>query len=150
MGDESEGQPTVAPARQQAAQDLLADIFGGGGGATPSSAASPPPQQQKPSNDIMDLLGGSSEAAAPASTSPAPQPASVTAYDANGLRLDFSASKDPKQATVTNLTAYFTATEDSLSDINLQAAVPKVCLCPLLESPFAYIEALSYRPRSCR
>lgn len=77
----------------------------------------------------MDLLGGGggdSDMPTSAAPSPVAEPPSVTAYDSDGLRLAFTAAKDPKQATVTNLTAFFTATGDSVQGINLQAAVPKV------------------------
>lgn len=131
MGDEGDSAPAVAPARQQAAQDLLADLFGGGAEDAPSSsaAAAPAPRPSGGASDVMDLLGGGSDLTAAA---PPAEPPSATAYDANGLRLTFTASKDPKQATVTNLTALFTATEEGVQGINLQAAVPKVRVVSLL------------------
>lgn len=141
MGEEEDSQPSAAPARQQAAQDLLADLFGGS-----DSPAATPTKPAGPSNDIMDLLGAGdmSSSAAPAAAPAAPVEApSATAYDTNGLKLAFTASKDVKQANVTNLVALFTATEGSLQGINLQAAVPKVLLLFVFLSGHVWLRTMT-------
>ena len=133
--------PSNAPSTTNT--DLLADILGGTTSPPPSST-SPPPQQSNVSS-IMDLFGsapGSSTAspAPPASSSfdlmsavpsstPQPQapaaPAGIPCYDNNDLNVTFQIQRNAEG--LIQATAKFRNTSGaaSLSNVSLQAAVPK-------------------------
>jgi len=151
MGDSGPSTETNGTSNgTQQSQDLLADILGGGGPST----SSPPPQTSTPgpqSNvanimDLfnsgpssspasvqsrpppqaasMDLLGGmpsSSQSPAPSAPSgPTPHPV----YNKNDLQIAFQMKRD---ANAIQLLARFrnTGSLSQLSNVNLQAAVPK-------------------------
>ncbi|KAF2824741.1 AP-1 complex subunit gamma-1 [Ophiobolus disseminans] len=151
MGDSGPSNETNGISNNnQQSQDLLADILGGGG----PSASSPPPQTSTPgpqSNvanimDLfnsgpssspapvqsrappqaasMDLLGGmsSSSQAPPPSAPSGPTPHPV--YNKNDLQIAFQMKRD---ANAIQLLARFrnTGSLSQLSNVNLQAAVPK-------------------------
>ncbi|KAJ6444186.1 AP-1 complex subunit gamma-1 [Purpureocillium lavendulum] len=122
--------------------DLLADILGGGS-ALPSGPgpASPTPQQSNTSS-IMDLFGPSPGQSTPSpaagldimgsTTSPppqqqhaTPQPSGIPCYDSNGLNVTFQVQRNA-EGTI-QATARFQNTTGSmtLSNVGLQAAVPK-------------------------
>ncbi|PHH79752.1 hypothetical protein CDD80_3872 [Ophiocordyceps camponoti-rufipedis] len=133
--------PASAPGNgsQASNSDLLADILGGGSNAAPSQVSSTPSQTTTPS--IMDLFGsepgqppsqsmaGSSSSAgldlmgsaAPAQT---PQPGHAC-YDANGLKVTMQLQRNAEG--VIQATARFQngAGSAALSNVGLQAAVPK-------------------------
>ncbi|KAM0438918.1 hypothetical protein ACHAPT_001679 [Fusarium lateritium] len=137
--------PAAAPSNAPSTTntDLLADILGGATSPPPSST-SPPPQQSNVSS-IMDLFGsapGSSTASpappassnfdlmSPASSStPQPQapqaPAGIPCYDSNDLNVTFQLQRNAEG--LIQATARFRNTSGSagLSNVSLQAAVPK-------------------------
>jgi AP-1 complex subunit gamma-1 len=147
MGDAGPSTGTNGMNGAQQSQDLLADIMGGG-----SSASSPPPQtstpgpqsnvanimdlfnsgpssspapaQSRPAQGSMDLLGGmpsSSQSSAPSAVAgPTPHPV----YNKNDLQIAFQIKRD---ANAIQLLARFrnTGNLSQLSNVNLQAAVPK-------------------------
>ncbi|KAH8815940.1 adaptin N terminal region-domain-containing protein [Xylogone sp. PMI_703] len=116
--------------------DLLADILGGG----PTSVATSP-QPQKPNvSSIMDLFDSPSSqtptnAPAPAANafagmaSPPPQPTqpaipSFPCYDKNGLNITLQLQRNA-EGLVQVLARFKNSSMQSLSAVNLQAAVPK-------------------------
>lgn len=148
MGDSGPSTETNGMNGSQQSQDLLAEIMGGG-----SSASSPPPQtstpgpqsnvanimdlfnsgpssssaptqSRPPQEGSMDLLGGmpssSQPSAAPAASGPTPHPV----YNKNNLQIAFQMKRD---ANAIQLLARFrnTGNFSQLSNVNLQAAVPK-------------------------
>lgn len=148
MGDSGPSTETNGMNGSQQSQDLLAEIMGGG-----SSASSPPPQtstpgpqsnvanimdlfnsgpssssaptqSRPPQEGSMDLLGGmpssSQPSAAPAASGPTPHPV----YNKNDLQIAFQMKRD---ANAIQLLARFrnTGNFSQLSNVNLQAAVPK-------------------------
>jgi AP-1 complex subunit gamma-1 len=120
--------------------DLLADILGGAS-SPPPSASSPPPQSNM--SNIMDLFGsapGSSTASpappssnldlmSPVSSAPQPQapqaPAGIPCYNSNDLNVTFQIQRNAEG--MIQATAKFINTSGSatLSNVSLQAAVPK-------------------------
>ncbi|GME54145.1 Clathrin/coatomer adaptor adaptin-like protein [Neofusicoccum parvum] len=125
--------------------DLLADILGGGSPAP--QATSPPPAGGSNVNAIMDLFGGPSQSstpqpqAAPPSASadlfggmasPPPQMATPpvggapahSAYNKNDLSITFQVQRSGNTAQVT-ARFHNTSNFDHLSNVTLQAAVPK-------------------------
>ncbi|KAF5670186.1 putative gamma-adaptin precursor [Fusarium denticulatum] len=118
--------------------DLLADILGGTS-SPPPSASSPPPQQSNVSN-IMDLFGSAPvpstaspappssnlDLMSPVSSAPQPQaPAGIPCYNANDLNVAFQIQRNAEG--MIQATAKFVNTSGSvnLSNVSLQAAVPK-------------------------
>jgi AP-1 complex subunit gamma-1 len=120
--------------------DLLADILGGAS-SPPPSASSPPPQSGM--SNIMDLFGSApaSSTASPAppssnldlmspiSSAPQPQapqaPAGIPCYNANDLNVTYQVQRNAEG--MIQATAKFINTSGSatLSNVSLQAAVPK-------------------------
>ncbi|PAV19970.1 Adaptor complex AP-1 gamma subunit [Pyrrhoderma noxium] len=153
LGDDTStaNSPSVQSPVVQNSQALLAEIFG----PSPTSASSIPTtssstQPQKSSvNDILGLFGSSTStpSPAPASTSvpdssslfspvqsPPPQPVvpaapklqSYVVYEENELRISLTPQVSPQRAGVVNILARFQVTgENTASEINFQAAVPK-------------------------
>lgn len=133
--------PAATPgnAPQSTNADLLADILGGTSSPGPS-ASSPPPQQSNVSS-IMDLFGSQPESSpAPPSSSmdlmssapsSAPQtqasqaPAGIPCYDNKDLNLTFQIQRNAEG--MIQAVARFRNTSGSatLSNVGLQAAVPK-------------------------
>ncbi|KAI6783196.1 AP-1 complex subunit gamma-like protein [Emericellopsis cladophorae] len=120
--------------------DLLADILGGGPSSPPPTSQSPTPQGNNMSS-IMDLFGsqpsgGTSSPAPPSSnldimggmsTPPSQQqqtPASVPCYDANGLCVTFQLQRNA-EGTIQATARFQNSSSDTLSNVGLQAAVPK-------------------------
>jgi len=140
--------PAPAPAAP-AEIDLLSDILGGGAPApaAPSAgAAAPamPPPGAGGMDDLLGLLGSPAPAPAmpPAGMggidammggmsmgAPAPPPGSFapfTAWNKNGLVIDFACSKDPANPSITNIEASFSnSTGAPFDGLNFQVAVPK-------------------------
>ncbi|KAF4982006.1 hypothetical protein FZEAL_2256 [Fusarium zealandicum] len=131
--------PSNAPSSNNT--DLLADILGGN--SSPPTSTSPPPQQSNMSS-IMDLFGSGPEPStgSPAppssnfdlmssgsSSTPQPQapqaPAGVPCYDSNDLNVTFQIQRNAEG--MIQATAKFRNTSGSatLSNVSLQAAVPK-------------------------
>ncbi|KAF5583608.1 AP-1 complex subunit gamma-1 [Fusarium pseudoanthophilum] len=131
--------PAASPAAPSTTNtDLLADILGGTS-SPPPSASSPPPQQSNVSN-IMDLFGS---APVPSTASPTPPssnldlmspvssaphrqtPAGIPCYNANDLNVTFQIQRNAEG--MIQATAKFVNTSGSvnLSNVSLQAAVPK-------------------------
>lgn len=141
MGDSG---PSPSPISAPNNADLLADILGGSPG--PSNAPSPAPQQSNlasimdlfdsgpatstpppqasapPSSSGLDLLGQMS------SSSPAPQaaaaPAGFPCYNANGLVITIATQRNA-EGVVQALARFRNASGGPLSNVGLQAAVPK-------------------------
>ncbi|KAH7178504.1 glycosyl hydrolase family 47-domain-containing protein [Fusarium sp. MPI-SDFR-AT-0072] len=134
--------PAASPAAPSTTNtDLLADILGGTS-SPPPSASSPPPQQSNVSN-IMDLFGSAPvpstaspappssnlDLMSPVSSAPQPQasqaPAGIPCYNANGLNVTFQIQRNAEG--MIQATAKFINTSGSanLSNVSLQAAVPK-------------------------
>ncbi|OTB14055.1 hypothetical protein K445DRAFT_319589 [Daldinia sp. EC12] len=138
MGD-STTTPLASPTNGgQSNTDLLADILGG---STASPQAASPPPQQSNTASIMDLFSqGSSQSPAPASSglgdlaslgtpppqqaAAAPPPASIPCYDANGLNVTLQLQRNA-EGVVQVLGRFRNTSGDLLSNVGLQAAVPK-------------------------
>lgn len=133
---------------QASNSDLLADILGGGPSST--GATSPQPQQSNTSS-IMDLFGPSpgqsaSPHAPPSSgldmlsqtSSPAPQqqqqqPTSgIACYNANGLNITFQLQRNAEGMIQATAKFQNNSSSDTLSNVGLQAAVPKTQKLQLL------------------
>ena len=159
MGDDSSSAALASPTNGgQNNTDLLADILGGA--TSPPAAASPPPQQSNVSS-IMDLFS-QGPSAPPAQTSspapgssgldalaafgtPPPQQAAVAAapapaaaaaagfpcYDENGLNVTLQLQRNP-EGTVQVLARFRNTSGAHLSNVGLQAAVPKTQKLQLL------------------
>jgi AP-1 complex subunit gamma-1 len=132
--------------------DLLADILGGGSSAT-STSASPAPQQSNISS-IMDLFGSgsvgqSSPSPVPVSAgldimspvaSPPPQQqsaaiqgqAGIPCYNANDLNVTFQVQRNAEGLIQAVARFQNTSSSASLSNVGLQAAVPKTQKLQLL------------------
>lgn len=141
--------PSAPPASAEI--DLLADLMGGSPAPVPpltamgAPPAAPPPGVGGGMDDLLGLLG--SPAPAPPPSAPvggmdamtammggpamsmgasAPPPGSFQAYAKDGITIFFSCSKDPANASVTNIEATFTnATAAPMDALNFQVAVPK-------------------------
>jgi AP-1 complex subunit gamma-1 len=131
MGDGSTPTPDLGTNGSQNNTDLLADILGG----SISAATSPPPQQSKV-NSIMDLFdtsGPSQPSANPAvpssnifssMSSPPPQP-THPCYDKNNLNIMLQLQRNA-EGTVQVMSRFRnTSMHESISNVALQAAVPK-------------------------
>lgn len=118
--------------------DLLADILGGGTSSPPPSTSSPPPQQSNMSN-IMDLFGSapgqpSAPSPAPASSGldlmggvPAPvsqAPTGHPCYSGNGLNVTIQTQRN-NEGVIQAIAKFQNSSGSTLSDVGLQAAVPK-------------------------
>ena len=118
--------------------DLLADILGGSTSPPPSST-SPPPQQSNMSS-IMDLFGsgpsGTSSPAPPSSnldvmgstSTPPPQqqpPAGHPCYNGNDLNVTFQVQRNAEGTIQAVARFQNTSLSETLSNVGLQAAVPK-------------------------
>ncbi|KAI2619123.1 Adaptor protein complex AP-1 gamma subunit [Hypomontagnella submonticulosa] len=140
MGD-STSTPLASPTNgTQSNTDLLADILGGST-ASPQPATSPPPQSSNTAS-IMDLFshGSSAPSPAPASSNldalsslgtPPPQQAAaappssgIPCYNANGLNVTLQLQRNAEGA-VQVLSRFRNASGAQLSNVGLQAAVPK-------------------------
>ncbi|KAF5018040.1 hypothetical protein F66182_9990 [Fusarium sp. NRRL 66182] len=129
--------PTNAPSSNNT--DLLADILGGAS-SPPPSATSPPPQQSNVSN-IMDLFGSAPESstASPAppssnldlmspvsASAPASQaPAGIPCYNSNDLHVTFQVQRNAEGMIQATAKFQNTSGSSALSNVSLQAAVPK-------------------------
>ena len=138
---------SAAAAVAQSNQDLLAEIFGSSD-STPATTGAQQAQRTT-AQDILSLFDSTPAAPAPAPTAPAPAPStsapipprpaaasppqptqprlvSYPAYDKNGLRI--SLTPQARQPGVVDIQVRFQVTGAPASDINFQAAVPKVDL----------------------
>ena len=138
---------SAAAAVAQSNQDLLAEIFGSSD-STPATTGAQQAQRTT-AQDILSLFDSAPAAPAPAPTAPAPAPStsapipprpaaasppqpaqprlvSYPAYDKNGLRI--SLTPQARQPGVVDIQVRFQVTGAPASDINFQAAVPKVSL----------------------
>lgn len=143
MGGDSDmpsGIGSTANGGQNNNADLLADILGGGSGEQASSPVNGQSKPQSNMDSIMDLFGSQPSAGQatgaqhPSSTndilggfagqSAPPLQQAHTAYNKNDLFLAFSVQRS---AQAVQVTAKFrnTSNFDTLSAVNLQAAVPK-------------------------
>lgn len=152
MGDET-APPTASiqsATRQQTTQDLLADIFGSSNEESSSTPVISSTPAQASVQDILGLFGATTLSSAspvasiapssnelfnPISSSPVavksiPSPlrlVALTAYDANGLKITLTPSKDASRPNVLNVLAKFEANAGMVVEgVNFQAAVPKV------------------------
>lgn len=109
---EQSSSPVNGQSKPQSNMDSIMDLFG----SQPSAAQSPGQQQTSSSNDILGGFGGSQPAP--------PQQQAHTAYNKNNLFLAFTVQRS---AQAVQVTAKFrnTSNFDTLSAVNLQAAVPK-------------------------
>lgn len=143
--------PTSPTAESQSNTDLLADILGGSNSATPGPGTASPPPQQSNVASIMDLFSSPSpgpvqptpppgaaqssmdimSSLSPTSPAPADQPASVSqaashpCYNANDLNITLQVQRNAEG--MIQATARFQNVSGgaSLSNVGLQAAVPK-------------------------
>lgn len=132
LGDD--GTSSTVPSQTSGSLDLLQDLF------TPSGATQP--VASSATNDILDLFGDSNTklakttsrdsarqdllGSADASAKPelaARQGLVVTAFDKANLLITMHPSRDPNR--VVRVTAKFRNTGAGITDLNLQAAVPK-------------------------
>ncbi|TDZ21552.1 AP-1 complex subunit gamma-1 [Colletotrichum orbiculare MAFF 240422] len=141
--------PSTTPAAGSASNtDLLADILGGTS-SPPLTSASPQPQQSNvssimdlfsqgptqptassaapvPSGNNLDLMSSMSAAPPPPTTQAAPQaPAGLPVYNNNDLNVSFQIQRNAEG--LVQVVAKFknASTTGSLSNVGLQAAVPK-------------------------
>lgn len=140
----NEPTPTTSNGNGQSSLDLMKDIFGDSG-----TSASPPPQQKSNVSSILDLFGSPPPSTStPAATiggnallgdlgdlgglgSPAPQlsapagPKLIPAYNKNDLSLELQLQRTPDG--LVNIMARFrnTSFTSDITNVNLQAAVPK-------------------------
>ncbi|TDZ34647.1 AP-1 complex subunit gamma-1 [Colletotrichum trifolii] len=141
--------PSTTPAAGSASNtDLLADILGGTS-SPPHTSASPQPQQSNvssimdlfsqgptqptassaapvPSGNNLDLMSSMSAAPPPPTTQAAPQaPAGLPVYNNNDLNVSFQIQRNAEG--LVQVVAKFknASTTGSLSNVGLQAAVPK-------------------------
>ncbi|KAK1760931.1 adaptin N terminal region-domain-containing protein [Echria macrotheca] len=148
MGDSGPPQPATANGGQSSA-DLLADILGGGGSA-PAASASPPAAQSNVAS-IMDLFSqGPTASPAPAAAASTPSadlfaaasppqpaapqqaPAGHPCYDNNGLNVTIQTQRNA-EGTIQAVARFRNTTPGiSLSNVGLQAAVPKTQKLQLL------------------
>jgi AP-1 complex subunit gamma-1 len=120
--------------------DLLADILGGGTTSPPPSSTSPPPPQSSNMSSIMDLFGsGPSGTSSPApsssnldmmgsiSTPPPQQQASAghPCYNGNDLNVTFQVQRNAEGVIQAVARFQNTSLSGTLSNVGLQAAVPK-------------------------
>ena len=143
--------PTSPPPESQSNTDLLADILGGSGASSPGPGTTSPPPQQSNVSSIMDLFStpspGQAQPTAPpagppqssmdimsslSSSSPAPAQPSMTSqptghpcYNANDVNITMQVQRNAEG--MIQATARFRNTSGavSLSNVGLQAAVPK-------------------------
>ncbi|KFH43258.1 AP-1 complex subunit gamma-like protein [Hapsidospora chrysogenum ATCC 11550] len=128
------------PAQGTNNSDLLADILGGGTTSPPPSSTSPPPPQSSNMSSIMDLFGsGPSSTSSPAppssnldmtgsiSTPPPQQPASAgyPCYNGNDLNVTFQVQRNAEGVIQAVARFQNTSLSGTLSNVGLQAAVPK-------------------------
>ncbi|RXK40134.1 AP-1 complex subunit gamma-1 [Tremella mesenterica] len=125
------GLSSPAPARTTAA-DIMS-LFDASP-SSPPAMSSPGPNVGTSTNSMFDLVSPSSSA--PHSQSPAQIPTSqplaaapkqlpaYTAYEKNGLKITLTPRMSPTQAGVVQILARFTS-QDAVSGVNLQVAVPK-------------------------
>ncbi|KAI1391291.1 Adaptor protein complex AP-1 gamma subunit [Hypoxylon trugodes] len=141
MGDTTTTPITSPTNGSQSNTDLLADILGGD--TTSSQAATSPPLQQGGAASIMDLFSQGPPASNPAPTSssldvlsslgspphqqtaatPSP-PSGIPCYDANGLNVTLQLQRNAEGA-VQVLSRFRNSSGSNLSNVGLQAAVPK-------------------------
>ncbi|KAM0327722.1 hypothetical protein ACHAQA_006017 [Verticillium albo-atrum] len=142
----SDAPTSLPPAGGPNNADLLADILGGSGTSSPAPNATSPPPQQSNVASIMDMFGPSpgqstsspapgggssmdimsSMSGAPPPAQAAPQaPAGIPCYDGNDLNVTFQVQRNAEG--LVQATARFKNTSGSatLSNVGLQAAVPK-------------------------
>lgn len=162
-------------------QALLMDIFGSDSSNTAAAASLQPAQSsQRSVQDILGLFGNSSSPAptaivSPVSTgapslfgglatqAPAPAPAPVVqartaapgyvAYDNNELRIALTPQTSPTKPGLVMILARFQVTgSQAASNVNFQAAVPRVRAKRLLVNPRALTVSVSvrYRRSNCR
>jgi len=144
--------PPAAPSEMDLLSDLLGDVSAAPPAAPagmPTAASAPPPAAMGGGMDsLMDLLGGSAPAPAPAAPaapagmdammgmmggmgvgSPAPAPGGFppfAAWNKNGLLAMFVCSKEPSNPSVTTIEATFTnSLPGPITGLNFQVAVPK-------------------------
>lgn len=135
--------PAVEPsngAQSTNNSDLLADILGGGPTSPPPTSTSPPPQQSNNMSNIMDLFGsGASGAPSPAPqasnadmmgsiaspTTQQPAAGGHSCYDSNGLNVTIQVQRN-SEGTIQAVARFRNAAAPGqLSNVGLQAAVPK-------------------------
>lgn len=121
--------------------DLLADILGGGPSSPPPSSTSPPPPHQSNMSNIMDLFGsapGQSSGTPPVPsssgldmlggaatpTSPPPGPTGHPCYSGNGLDITIQTQRN-NEGTIQAIARFQNGSGSTLSNVGLQAAVPK-------------------------
>ena len=140
---------TPAPPAATPEVDLLADLMGGSPApapvATSAMPAAPPPGVGGGMDDLLGLIGSPAPAPAPPAaagvdamtammgggamsmggTPPGAFPP-FQAWNKNGLLVMFACSKDPANASITNIDASFTNSSGAQMDqLNFQVAVPK-------------------------
>jgi hypothetical protein len=91
---------------------------------------------------LGDLLGGPAPAPAPVMSVPAPGPAppvavpsaggafpQIVAYQGKGIQIRFDFAKAPSNESMTAINATIVTNQPSVTDFNMQVAVPKVREC---------------------
>ena len=123
----SPGPSSSSPPPQQSNVSSIMDLFGSGAGQTSSSPA-------PPSSSNSDLLGmgGMGSMSTPQQTQASQAPAGIPCYDSNGLNITFQIQRNAEG--IIQATARFQNTSGSgaLSNVGLQAAVPKTQKLQLL------------------
>lgn len=141
----SASSPPPAAQQKSSVNDILG-LFG----STPAAATSPPPSYSSPvaaqAPSAFSLLGDlgdvSSPTPQPAAPAPAPAPAaasaaprlqSYTTYDKNNLTITLTPQTNPAKPGFVNILARFQVTgSEAATNVNFQAAVPKVSLNPFV------------------
>lgn len=111
------GGSAPAAASSAAASAASSDLFGGAPTAAVGAAAAHRPQV---STDLDDLFGAPAPVAA-AAAPPVPEFPPITAWEKDGLRVEFQFSKPPGTPSSTEVSAtYANSGGDAVSDFTLQ------------------------------
>jgi len=127
-GDVLERMPAFTKKDRNKEKSSFAEDSGGGASAMMSDmpTPSPPPGMGGGMDALMGGMGAMGMAAPAAPAAPPGSFPPFQAWNSNGLLVMFNCSKDPANASVTNIEATFTNSTGSAMDaLNFQVAVPK-------------------------
>lgn len=128
-GGEAAAQPPATSASAQSAVDDIMGLFGNTG------AANPTPTQSTSTDLLSSMSGAPNPSPAPEATATAPvvtvaqrvQLQAYTAYEGKGLKVTLTPKTSAQQPGIVQILAKFTATgSDAVTNVNFQAAVPRV------------------------
>jgi AP-1 complex subunit gamma-1 len=117
------GGPSTSAAAPPPSQRSNVDSIMGLFGNTGSTSSTPAPTPSSAGNDLLAGLGSSTSPGVAAVRSP-PPPTVLSAYNKNGLQIGFQVQRS--NAAVQVLARFRNSGASALSNVSLQAAVPKV------------------------